>query len=70
MEKFKAAMEKLDLTEAQKAQIKQIHATVTDKKERRQQIMAVLTPDQKQKLMEMIKEHREAAQPGTTPSGT
>ena len=68
--KFKAAMEKLDLTDAQKAQIKQIHATVTDKQERRKQIMAVLTPDQKQKLMQMIMEHRDAAQSGTTPAGT
>ena len=49
------------LTDAQKDRIKQIRATVTDRKERRQQIMAVLTPDQKAKLKELIQEHRNEA---------
>jgi Spy/CpxP family protein refolding chaperone len=65
-EKFKAALEKLNLTDAQKDQIKQIRASVTDRRERRQQIMAVLTPDQKEKLKEMIKERWEATQSGAT----
>ena len=69
-EKLKAALEQLDLTDAQKAQIKQIRETVTDKKDRRRQIFAVLTPDQKQKLLQMIQEHREASQSGASSSGT
>jgi Spy/CpxP family protein refolding chaperone len=66
MEKFKAALEKLDLTDAQKTQIQQIRATVTDRRERRQQIMGVLTSEQKEKLKEMIQEHRAASQSGAT----
>lgn len=61
MERFKQAMAQLDLTDAQKAQIKQIRSSVTDKQERRQQIMAVLTPDQKTKLLAMIQERRASA---------
>ncbi len=63
MERFKEAMDQLDLSDAQKEQIKGIRATVTDRKERRQQIMAVLTPDQKAKLKELLPEH---AASGTT----
>jgi Spy/CpxP family protein refolding chaperone len=48
----------LDLTDAQKAQIKQIVQGTTDKKERRQQIRAILTPDQKIKLRQLIRERR------------
>jgi Spy/CpxP family protein refolding chaperone len=62
MGRFKAALAQLDLTDAQKAQIKQIYTTVTDRKERRQQIVAVLTPDQKAKLRQLIQEHREQMQ--------
>jgi len=71
MERFKAAMAQLDLSDAQKEQIKGIRATVTDRKERRQQIMAVLTPDQKTKLMQLIQAHKDGMQSGTTaaPSG-
>ncbi len=62
-EKMKAAMEQLDLTDAQKTQIKQIRSNTQPGRERRQQIMAVLTPDQKQKLIAMLKQAR-AAQGG------
>jgi Spy/CpxP family protein refolding chaperone len=68
MAKWKAAFDQLDLTDAQKNQIKQIRSSVTDKQQRRQQIMAVLTPEQKQRLFQMIKDNRGAAQSGT--SGT
>jgi Spy/CpxP family protein refolding chaperone len=64
MERFKEAMDQLNLTDAQKDKIKQIRATVTDRKERRQQIMAVLTVDQQAKLKELTQEHA-----GQTPSG-
>jgi Spy/CpxP family protein refolding chaperone len=62
MEKARAAFEKLDLTDAQKAQIKQIRANTPAGKERRQQIMAVLTPDQKAKLIAMLKERHDGDQ--------
>jgi Spy/CpxP family protein refolding chaperone len=58
MERLKAALAQLDLTDAQKEQIKQIRGSVTDRKERRQQIMAVLTPDQKAKLVAMWQAHK------------
>jgi Spy/CpxP family protein refolding chaperone len=64
IERFKAAIEQLNLTDAQKDQIKQIRASVTDRKERREQIMNVLTPDQKAKLRDMIMAHRNNAQAG------
>ena len=57
-EKWKQAFAQLDLTEAQKTQIKQIRASTSPGKERRQQIMAVLTPAQKEKLVSMIKASR------------
>jgi Spy/CpxP family protein refolding chaperone len=66
LERLKQALAALDLTDAQKDQIKQIRASTTDRKERRQQIMAVLTPGQKARLMQMIKEHRDATQGGTS----
>jgi periplasmic protein CpxP/Spy len=62
-EKMKAALEQLNLSDAQKQQIQQIRANTQPGKERRQQIMAVLTPDQKQKLISMLQEYR-AAQAG------
>lgn len=62
-EKWKAAFEQLDLTDVQKTQIQQIRANTQAGPERRQQIMAVLTPDQKQKLIGMLKQAR-AAQAG------
>ncbi len=69
IERFKTAMAELNLTDAQKDQIKEIRANVADRMERRQQIMAVLTPDQKAKLRELIQEHRNGAQAGSgTPS--
>ena len=58
-EKLKAALDQLNVTEAQKQQIQQIISSTQPGKERRQQIMAVLTPDQKQKLVAMLKERRE-----------
>ena len=48
----------LNLTDEQKAQIKQIRASTTDKKERRQEVMAVLTPEQKAQLKELIEQRR------------
>jgi len=59
LEKLKAALAQLNLTDDQKAKIKDIFTNVTDRKERRQQIAAVLTPDQKEKLKQMIQERRE-----------
>ena len=69
-ERLSKVLGQLDLTEAQKAQIKQIITTVTDRKERRQEIVAVLTPEQKAKLRELLKEHREAKESGTATSST
>jgi Spy/CpxP family protein refolding chaperone len=57
-EKFREAFAQLGLTDAQKAQIKQIRASTQPGKERREQIMAVLTPEQKQKLVSLFKEYR------------
>lgn len=65
-EKLKAALAQLNLTDDQKAKIKDIFTNVTDHKERRQQIAAVLTPDQKQKLKATIHERREAQGKGAT----
>ncbi len=56
--KWKAVFEQLDLSEAQKEQIKQIRASTQPGKERRQQIMAVLSPEQKQKLVSLLQEYR------------
>jgi len=53
--KWREAFEKLNLTDAKKSQIKQIRASTTPGKERRQQIMAVLTPAQKEQLLAMFK---------------
>jgi Spy/CpxP family protein refolding chaperone len=64
MEKMKAALAQLDLTEAQKAQIKQLFDTMPAGKERRQAIVAVLTPDQKAKLKSMFAERRSEMQDG------
>jgi len=58
-EKLKAALDQLDLTDAQKQQIQQIRGNTQPGKERRQQIMAVLTPDQKQKLKSIFQQSRE-----------
>ena len=68
LERLKAALAELNLTDAQKAQIKQIRATVTDRRERRQQIMAVLTPEQKAKLIQMRQEHKNGG--GAAPAST
>ena len=68
LERLKVALAELNLTDDQKAQIKHIRWTVTDREERRQQILAVLTPEQKAKLKQMIQEHRNNS--GTTPSST
>jgi len=62
--RWKAVFAQLDLTEAQKAQIKQIRANFPAGKERRQQIMAVLTPDQKAKLAQMLQQYRGEKQAG------
>ena len=55
---FDMIAKQLDLTDDQKAQIKHIRWTVTDREDRRKQILAVLTPEQKAKLKQMIREHR------------
>jgi Spy/CpxP family protein refolding chaperone len=70
LEKLKAALAQLNLTDAQKEQIKQIRSTVTDRKERRQEIMAVLTPDQKARLIAMIQAHRNGSQGATSTAST
>ena len=73
LERLKAMFAQLGLTDAQKEQIKQIRASVTDRKERREEILNVLTPDQKAKLQELREEHRNTTQTGagtvSTPSG-
>ena len=56
IERIKQAFAQLGLTDAQKEQIKQIRASVTDRKERREEILNVLTPDQKAKLRELRQE--------------
>ena len=68
--RLKAALAQLDLSDAQRQQIKQIRSTVTDRKERRQEIMALLTPDQKAKLVAMIQARRNASQGATTTAST
>jgi Spy/CpxP family protein refolding chaperone len=55
---WRAVIEKLDLTDAQKEQIKQIRASTPPGKDRRHQIMAVLTTAQKEQLLAMIKAYR------------
>jgi Spy/CpxP family protein refolding chaperone len=65
-ERWRAAFEQLSLTDEQKTRIQQIRTSVTDRKERRQQIMGVLTPDQKTKLKELIRQSRSNAQTGGT----
>ncbi len=57
-EKWKAAFDQLDLTDAQKTQIKQIRDNTQPGPDRRKQIMAVLTPDQKQKLIGILQQAR------------
>jgi len=64
LERFKEAFAQLGLTDAQKDQIKQIRASVTDRKERREQIVNVLTADQKAKLHELIRQHRDGSPAG------
>jgi Spy/CpxP family protein refolding chaperone len=54
--KWKAILEQLDLSDAQKTQIKQIRANTQPGPDRRHQIMAVLSPDQKQKLISLLKD--------------
>jgi Spy/CpxP family protein refolding chaperone len=65
-ERWRAAFEQLSLTDEQKTRIQQIRTSVTDRKERRQQIMGVLTPDQKTKLKDLIRESRSSEQTGGT----
>jgi len=65
-ERVREALAQLDLSDAQKEQIKQIRSSVTDRQERRQQIMAVLTEEQKAKLRQLIQEHRNGAAAGSS----
>lgn len=57
-EKWREAFAKLDLTDAQKEQVRQIRSSTSPGRERRQQIMAVLTPAQKEQLVAMIRQYR------------
>lgn len=57
--KWRQAFAQLGLSDAQKQQIQQIRTSTQPGKERRQQIMAVLTPDQKQKLRSMFQQNHE-----------
>ena len=61
---------KLDLSDAQKERIKQIRGGVTDRKERREEILNVLTPEQKAKLRELIERRKNGAHPGAGSSST
>jgi len=54
----------LDLTDAQKQQLNQIRQTVTDRKQRREQIMNVLTPDQRAKFEQLRAEHKKGGGAG------
>jgi Spy/CpxP family protein refolding chaperone len=61
--------QELNLTDAQKQQIKAIRKSGVDKKEKRQEIMAVLTPEQKAQLKELRKEWKASKEAGgTTPN--
>jgi Spy/CpxP family protein refolding chaperone len=46
-------LSQLNLTDAQKQQIDQIRQTVTDRRERHEEIMKVLTPDQQAKFEQL-----------------
>jgi Spy/CpxP family protein refolding chaperone len=72
MERFNQMVAQLGLTDAQKDQIRQIRANVTDRQQRHQQIMNILTPDQKNKLQELRQEHRNGSAPsaGTPPDSS
>jgi Spy/CpxP family protein refolding chaperone len=62
---------KLDLSDAQKAQIKQIVATDKDPKERHAAIFAVLTPEQQAELKQFRGAHKHHGDTATTaPSAT
>jgi len=68
IERIKEAFAQLDLTDAQKDQIKQIRASVTDRRERFVQILNVLTPDQKAKLRELRRQYHSGSQSGADDS--
>jgi Spy/CpxP family protein refolding chaperone len=59
--KFQAALAELDLSDDQKTKIQGIMSSMPAGRERRRAIAAVLTPDQKAKLKELIKAHREGS---------
>ena len=63
-ERIRKAFAALDLTDAQKEQIKTIRANTQPGKDRRQQVMAVLTPEQKAKLMQMLQQYKSEKQAG------
>jgi len=69
-ERIREAFAQLDLTDDQKQQIREIRQTVTDIPERRRQIWAVLTPEQKQKLIELLPGFRNSGAAATTPAET
>ena len=57
-EHIKEAFAQLNLTDEQKQQIRHIRQTVTDKVQRQQEVMAVLTPEQRQKLRQLFQQYR------------
>jgi len=67
-DRIRGALAELNLTDAQRAQIMQIRATVTDRKERRQQVLALLTPDQRARLHELRAERRNGRHAAGAPS--
>ena len=66
-EQIRKIFAQLDLTDKQKEQIKQDCQTITDRKERREAIMKILTPEQKARLWQLLKERKSAAQQGSNP---
>jgi Spy/CpxP family protein refolding chaperone len=57
-QRFQEIIAQLNLMDEQKQQIRHIRQTVTDQTQRRQQIMAVLTPEQRQKLRQFFQQNR------------
>ena len=66
--RFRGALKSLDLSEQQKGQIKQIISSTTDKKERRHQIWAVLTPEQQAKLKALRQQHKDGTGTASAPT--
>jgi Spy/CpxP family protein refolding chaperone len=65
-ELMREAFAQLDLTTDQRLEIRHIRQTVTDPTERHKEIVAVLTPEQKEKLKAFFQQHRNSAGTGGT----